>query len=170
MADLLFYWFGSNQTRKSVIKYFVSNAADSNPIKYTVLPPLVRIVWAFSAKAWARQGSLIVQDVISISTWIVFGKFISSRDVLCVRTKTSVNCFFRNKWCWRHRINFERPFLSSPFATTKLLRKSKLFKQAEFKVGCRHSSVDSSAPTILPPWVGVPSIYSQICAIFVMWK
>ena len=40
-------------------------------------------------------------------------------------------------------------------------------------LGCRHRSVDSSAITILPPWVRIPSrpsmlfIYSQISAIFV---
>ena len=33
--------------------------------------------------------------------------------------------------------------------------------------GCRHSSVDSSAPTILPPWVRVPSTPSFI--VFVLY-
>ena len=44
--------------------------------------------------------------------------------------------------------------------------------------GCRHSSVDSFAPSIMPPWFWLPSMpsmlfqYSQICAIFVlaMWE
>ena len=44
--------------------------------------------------------------------------------------------------------------------------------------GCHHSSVDVSAPYILPPQVQLPSIiyafiiYSQICAIFfhTMWE
>ena len=30
------------------------------------------------------------------------------------------------------------------------------------KVGCRHSSVDSSVPSILPPWVRVPSTPSML--------
>ena len=40
------------------------------------------------------------------------------------------------------------------------------------KLGCRHSSVDSSAPTILPPQVWVPSTPSTLFSfiIFVMWK
>ena len=50
-------------------------------------------------------------------------------------------------------------------------------RKFDFILGCRHSSVDSSAPNILPPRVRVSSrpssmlffIYS-ICAIFVMWK
>ena len=41
------------------------------------------------------------------------------------------------------------------------------------KIGCHHSSVDSSLPTILPPqlWVpGTPIMGSQICPIYDAWK
>ena len=37
-------------------------------------------------------------------------------------------------------------------------------------LGCRHSSVDSSAPTILPPWVHIPSTPSTLFIVkFVLY-
>ena len=35
-------------------------------------------------------------------------------------------------------------------------------------MGCRHSSVESSAPTILPPWVQVPSTPSMLLLFIVI--
>ena len=35
------------------------------------------------------------------------------------------------------------------------------------EVGCSHSSVDLSAPSILPPWVWVPSTPSMLLSIFI---
>ena len=37
-------------------------------------------------------------------------------------------------------------------------------------MGCRHSSVDSSAPTILLPWVRIPSTPSTLYSIYVVEK
>ena len=36
-------------------------------------------------------------------------------------------------------------------------------------MGCRHSSVESSAPTILPPRVRVPSMPSTLFHLFVLY-
>ena len=43
--------------------------------------------------------------------------------------------------------------------------------QGKLLVRCRHSSVDLPAPTILPPWVRVPSIPSTLFSfiIFVLY-
>ena len=36
------------------------------------------------------------------------------------------------------------------------------------KLGCHHSSVDSCAPSILPPWVQVPSTPSMLFSIYIV--
>ena len=40
------------------------------------------------------------------------------------------------------------------------------YKHPQYQ-GCRHSSVDSSAPSILPPWVQLPSMPSMLFSIIV---
>ena len=59
---------------------------------------------------------------------------------------------------WRSRPHLERHVL--------YLGQRWIYKESQL-VGCRHSSVDLSAPTILPPWVRFPSTLSMLLSFIV---
>ena len=48
---------------------------------------------------------------------------------------------------------------------SKIFKRSECLKQA---MGCRHGSVDSSVPSILPPRVRVPSTPSMLLSIYIL--
>ena len=50
------------------------------------------------------------------------------------------------------------------------IKKPKIAKKIRLKsiAGCRHSSVDSSAPSILPPRIRVPSTSSMLFSIYII--
>ena len=56
--------------------------------------------------------------------------------------------------------------------STFVFQRSKVFLAKEVRnnifLGCRHNSVDSSAPSILPPQVRVPSTPSMLFSIYIV--
>ena len=65
----------------------------------------------------------------------------------------------RREWVWNIRVN-------TPVVVVLTVG---MYVAVSFKLGCRHSSVDSSTPSILPPRVRVPSTPSMLLSINILF-
>ena len=131
----------------------------------------------YSNVEWKRSSLSAINDLIDWS----WKKIAHGTSPLLLSLHSDVNIIsswsanYDDKDCILKLYFFSR-LKSQKAQILKWHIKCKRFKWYKWFKGCRHSSVDSSAPTIMPLRVRVPStpstlfiIYS-ICAIFVMWK